>query len=88
MQDTGRNGGVYYVTSPELLQWSAPALLMTSTGPGAWTCTDPAPLAYPSLLDPASTDRNFETVGASPMLFATRFTVRDCRTGLERKLVR
>jgi hypothetical protein len=88
MQDTARGGGVYYATSPDLLRWSAPALLMSAIGPGAWTCTDPDPIAYPSLLDPASTDRNFETVGATAALFATRFNVEHCRTGMNRSLAR
>ena len=88
MHDGGRGGGVYYATSPDLLRWSAPALLLPAIGPGAWTCADPAPIAYPSLLDPAADDRNFETVGVAPVLFATRFNVKDCRTGNDRELVR
>lgn len=88
MQNGARGGGVFYATSPDLLRWSAPALLMPATGLGAWGCADPAPIAYPSLLDPASGDRNFETVGPAPVLFATRFGVKDCRAGGDRDLVR
>ena len=88
MQNTARDGGVYYATSPDLLRWSAPALLMSAVGPGAWTCGDPAPIAYPSLLDPASIDRNFETVGASTALYTTRFNAEHCRAGVSRSLVR
>jgi hypothetical protein len=88
MQDSGRDSGVYYSTSPDLLHWSGPALLLPAIGPGAWTCADPPPLAYSSLLDPASKDRNFETVGATAVLFATRFNVKDCRTGMDRELIR
>lgn len=87
MQDTSRNGAVHVSTSPDLLAWSPPAHLMDTTGPGQWACNDPAPLAYPSLLDPASPDRNFETVGAAPRLYFTRFNVNDCRIGLDRELV-
>ena len=88
MQDGARGGGVYYATSRDLLRWSGPALLMPAVGPGAWTCADPAPVAYPSLLDPESADRNFSTVGSTAMLFATRFAVQDCRLSMNRALVR
>ena len=90
MQNGARGGGIYYATSPDLLRWSAPSLLLPAVGPGAWNCADPAPVAYPSLLDPAAPDRNFETVGLAPVLFATRFDVRDCRAGAgtDRELVR
>lgn len=88
MQDGGRDSGVYYSTSPDLLQWSSPALLMLAIGLSAWTCADPAPVVYSSLLDPASQDRNFETVGDTAALYATRFNVKDCRTGMDRELIR
>ena len=88
MQDGARGGGVYYATSPDLLHWSGPALLLPAVGLGAWTCADPAPLAYPSLLDPAADGRNFETVGAAPVLFATRFNAKNCRPDADRELVR
>lgn len=88
MQDGARGGGVYYATSPDLLQWSDPALLLPAIGPGAWRCADPAPIAHPSLLDPAAADRNFETVGRAPVLFATQFGVKNCRAGADRDLVR
>lgn len=87
MQNGARNGGVFYATSPDLLHWSATALLLPAVGLGAWTCADPAPIAYPSLLDPAAADRSFETVGVAPVLFATRFNVRSCRA-IKPELVR
>ena len=79
MQNGARGGGVFYATSPDLLRWSAPALLLPAVGPGAWSCADSAPIAFPALLDPAAADRNFETVGVAPVLFATRFNVKNCR---------
>lgn len=88
MQDGARGGGVFYATSPDLLHWSGPALLLPAVGLGAWTCADPAPIAYPSLLDPAASDRNFETVGLAPVLFATRFNPKGCRADTDRELVR
>jgi hypothetical protein len=88
MLNAARAGGVFYATSPDLRTWSSPALLMTAIGEGAWTCADPPPIAFPSLLDPASTSRSFETVGADPVLFATRFNIANCKTSLDRELVR
>lgn len=88
MQDGARGGGVFYATSRDLVRWSDPALLLPAIGPGAWTCTDAPPIAFPSLLDPSSRDRNFETVGGSAALFATLFKVADCRISMNRDLVR
>ena len=88
MQDAGSGGGVYYATSPDLLRWSAPAMLLQAPGLPAWHCGGPDPIAYPSLLDPASTDRNFETVGTGALLFATRFDGSTCRPSANRSLVR
>jgi hypothetical protein len=45
------------------------------------------PLVDPALLDPASTDRNFETVGATAMVFMTRLNLNGCRHSLDRDLV-
>lgn len=88
MQDGARGGGIHYATSPDLLDWSTPALLLPAVGHGAWTCGDPPPLAYPTLLDPDSADRNFETAGPTASLFAVQFDVADCRIGLSRELLR
>ncbi|HEY4044034.1 MAG TPA: hypothetical protein VGM32_19615 [Rhodopila sp.] len=88
MQDTGRGGGVYYATSPDLLTWTGPARLVSAFGGGGWTCGDPPPIAYPSLLDPASQDRNFETVGDSALLFVTRLNIKYCTISMDRQLMR
>ena len=88
MQDGARGGGVFYATSADLLHWSDPALLLPAIGLAAWTCSDAPPLAFPSILDPASPDRNYETVGGTAYLFATEFNVSHCRTGMDRDLVR
>ena len=88
MQDTGPGGGIYYATSPDLLRWSAPALLLSAVGLPAWICSGPDAIAYPSLLDPASTDRNFETVGDRASLFATHFGAALCHPDASRNLIR
>jgi hypothetical protein len=53
--------GVYYSTSSDLVNWSDRQLLMEAELPWSYQCGDADPIAYPSLLDPASTSRNFET---------------------------
>lgn len=88
MMDSARDGGVYFASSPDLLDWSAPVRLLAAGGAGHWSCGDLPPLAYPSLLDPASPSADFSTVGESAMLFLTRFNVAGCRLGMDRDLVR
>jgi len=81
--------GVFVATSRDLLAWSEPALVLRSTGGGSgWHCGDPAPVAYPSLLDPASPGRNFETVGPTAFLFLTRWNPAKCQLGADRDLIR
>lgn len=88
MMNGARDGGVFYATSPDLITWSDPVKLMNGLGEGPYKCGDPAPIAYPSLIDPNSSDRNFMTVGTSADLFLTRFTVKDCKTSMDRDLIR
>jgi hypothetical protein len=56
--------------------------------PFTFECGDANPVAYPSLLDPESSSRNFETTGQRPYLYFTRFHYKDCRNVLNRDLVR
>jgi hypothetical protein len=70
----GRFGppGFYIQGSRDLIHWSSPSLLVKMTdlramdGTGNWTYD------YVSLLDPASTDRNFSTVTDTPYLYYVR----------------
>jgi hypothetical protein len=65
--------GIYLSTSPDLVHWTKPILLVTmhqlrSKEPkGSWS------YAYASLLDPRSTSRNFSTITDSPYLYYVRF---------------
>ena len=61
--------GFYYSLSDDLVHWSAPIRIMDTR---AWGDVGELRL-YPSLLDPASSSRNFETTGRSPWLYFTRF---------------
>jgi hypothetical protein len=64
--------GLYVNASRDLIHWSKPSLvastseLMKEDGPGRWT------YAYSSLLDPTSTDRNFSTVSETPFIYYVR----------------
>jgi hypothetical protein len=75
-------------TSPDLIAWSTPTLVMPASHPVTYQCGDADPINYPSLLDPASTSRNFETVGDRAYLYFTRWNTTNCRKTLDRDLVR
>jgi hypothetical protein len=64
--------GFYSSTSKDLVDWTPRRLLMEAPLP--WTCPTGGEhqLAYPSLLDPASPSRNYETTGQHPYLYFTR----------------
>ncbi len=67
----GMPAGFYYSTSPDLINWSLPHFIMSDTN-GTQT------FAYPSLLDPTDTTRNFEVTGQRPYLYYT--TINDKAT--------
>jgi hypothetical protein len=79
--------GFYVSTSADLMNWSEPALVWAApVWPRAGEC---GPLVnYPSLLDPRSPSRNFETVGDAPHLYFVEHVQNGCRTGQERNLLR
>jgi hypothetical protein len=80
--------GFYYAVSPDLIHWSRRRLFREVVFPWAFTCGDRQPVAYPSVLDPSSKSRNFETTGKRPWLFFTRLHYSGCRQTLDRDLVR
>jgi hypothetical protein len=87
----GRRGvtwGIYYSTSDDLIQWAPRRLIREAVLTSSFRCGDPNPIGYPSLLDPASPSRNFETTGRRPWLYFTRFHYKECRNELDRDLVR
>jgi len=88
MMNGARDGGVFVAGSPDLLHWSPPSRVLAGLGESVWRCGDPLPLAYPSLLDPASPGMNFERAGPSAWLFLTRFNRHDCKLGMDRDLIR
>jgi hypothetical protein len=80
--------GVYYSLSDDLVHWSRQKLLMEAELPWTHKCGDADPIAYPSLLDPASRSRSFETTGRRPYLYFTRFNFKGCVQSFDRDLVR
>ena len=87
MMNGGRDGGVFYATSPDLLRWSEPTKLLDGIGESAFKCGDLAPIAYPSLLDPTAPGRTFDSVAGAALLYLTKFNVSDCKTSMDRDLI-
>jgi hypothetical protein len=80
--------GIYYSFSSDLVNWT-PRRLVLETGVRAqYRCGDEDPTSYPSLIDPTSKSRNFETTGRHPYLYAVRIHYRDCRQTNDRDLLR
>lgn len=64
--------GFYYSFSTDLINWTRRKLLLEVDFP--WTVANPADIhyLYPSLLDPRSRSRNFETTGRTAYLYYMR----------------
>jgi hypothetical protein len=80
--------GFYYATSRDLLHWSAPRLLLMGDTLYDDACNSGGELInYPSLLDPASTGRNFTDVGDNARLFYVTLAVDGCSVSSRRNLL-
>jgi hypothetical protein len=62
-------GGWWFTTSPDLIRWSAPRKFVDRKSAWDAKCGDTSMLGYGSVIDPASTSRNFETTGRRPYFF-------------------
>jgi hypothetical protein len=80
--------GFYYALSSDLIHWSKRKLIREVEIPLTYHCGDLNPVFYPSVLDPTSKTRNFETTGRRPYLYFTRFHYSGCQQTLDRDLVR
>ncbi len=80
--------GFYYSLSDNLIDWSQRKLIREVVVPETYRCGDRDPLFYPSILDPTSGSRNFETSGRRPYLYFTRMHYRACQQTSDRDLVR
>jgi hypothetical protein len=82
------NGQIAYSWSDDLIHWETPRNLLDVPDMSSRNCNDRIRYGYPSILDPDSPGRNFDTIGDEPFLFLTRFHVSDCRLPPDRDLVR
>jgi hypothetical protein len=80
--------GFYFSLSNDLVHWSQRQLLMEATTTTSYACGGPDPIAYPSIIDPNSRSRNFETSGKRVYLYFTRFNYANCRQTNDRDLIR
>ncbi len=78
--------GVFYSFSDDLIHWSRRKLLTELTLP--WTAKSNTDIMYlyPTLLDPASESRNYETTGKTAFLYYTRHNFG--QGSLDRDLIR
>jgi hypothetical protein len=83
-----RTWGIQFTLSKDLVHWTRRRLIMEVETPWTHRCGDRRPVLYPSVLDPSSTSRNFETTGRDPYLYLTRFNYEDCEQGPDRDLIR
>lgn len=68
-------GGYWFTTSADLTSWSRAQKFLDR--PNGWQvrCGDPAMSGYASVIDPASTSRNFTTTGSRPYFYFTLFNL-------------
>jgi hypothetical protein len=85
----GATPGFYFSLSDDLINWTIPKLLLTRETAQSWQCGDPDPVRDPSVLDPASTARNFDTVGRDAYVYyKILHTFGGCSFGPDRDLLR
>lgn len=84
-----RRPGIWAFTSTDLVHWESRGLLAEMPLLWARDCDGRFVHAYPSLVDPNSTSRSFETVGERFWLTVVRMALDDaCQVGPDRDLVR
>ncbi|WP_019905390.1 hypothetical protein [Methylobacterium sp. 77] len=81
--------GFYWTTSRDLLTWDQPRLLLAGSTLYDDPCTAKGDLiAYPSILDPTATGRNFDDVGDSALLTYVTLRREGCTVTSDRDLLR
>ncbi len=84
-----RSGGIYFSLSDDLINWSTAKLIKDVEHTWTYVCGDRDPIMYPSIIDPRSRSRNFETAGREPYLYFTRVKYDNgCKQTLDRDLLR
>jgi hypothetical protein len=96
---SGSASGIYAASSPDLIDWSEPKLILKAQVKQSFACNAPEPgghpdlvgyaVAYPSIIDPSSRSRNFDTIGDRAELHLVRYAPEACKIEtLKRDLVR
>jgi hypothetical protein len=80
--------GVLYAFSDDLINWQPRQLLFEMPLPWTFEPGDTNVYLYPSLIDPNSDSRNFETTGKTAYLYLTRFNNYTVGNPLDRDLIR
>lgn len=81
--------GFYWTTSRDLLAWDQPRLLLAGATIYDDPCTAPGGLiAYPSILDPAATGRNFDDAGDTALLTYVTLETEGCTITSNRDLMK
>ncbi|MBV8850032.1 MAG: hypothetical protein JOZ16_10675 [Methylobacteriaceae bacterium] len=86
--------GFYAATSRNLIDWSAPRLILAGTTMMKAACGPDGSkrygsvIAYPSILDSNADGRNFDNVGDDAWLYYAAVKVEDCTPGADRVLLR
>jgi hypothetical protein len=74
-------------TSKDLVNWSRPTPFHTIVAAWNNVCSEPYRYNYPSIIDPASPSRNFETIGKTALLFMSRIHMTKCSQTMWRDAV-
>ena len=80
--------GIFATTSSDLIHWSPPQLVWAAPILWRYGCDGRAPVFYPSLLDPDTASRNFETVDDRGFIYFTSFNLSNCKVSWDRDLMR
>lgn len=87
--ETGKQtSGIFFSLSEDLIHWTPAQLILDKEAFSNSACRDATSIAYPSLIDPTSPSRNFETTGQQAYLYFTRFNRHDCGDTKDRDLIR
>lgn len=79
--------GFFTSTSPDLVRWSAPQMVMETRSLYDDACHADVLRSYPVLIDEAARGRNFDDIGDTALLFFSEMRISGCDHTSDRKLV-
>jgi hypothetical protein len=80
--------GIFFSLSDDLIHWTPRRLIMETEVQWTFQCGDEHPIGFPSVLDPDSESRNFETTDNNFNLYFVQFNYSSCEPTPDRDLVR